>query len=57
MERVKVKYVKGASAGQEKVSLKEVAEAYEARGLVKILGPAGAAPKPEKSKDEKSKDK
>jgi hypothetical protein len=44
MERVKVKHINGPFAGQEKVYLKGVAEVYEKRGMVKILGPSDAPP-------------
>jgi hypothetical protein len=57
MERVIVKCISGAFAGQEKVYLKSVAEVFEKRGRVKVLRPATAAPRPEPKADRKALEK
>ena len=57
LERLKVKHLNGPFAGQEKVYLKGVAEVYEKRGMVKILGPATASPPPAPKADRKALEK
>lgn len=57
LERVKVKYIKGPLAGQEKVLLESVAKVYEKRGMVRVLGSATAESRPAPRADRKALEK